>query len=671
MLKKLKMHKYLVFFFLLPIILEVGLFNFRSIESRFFPPLFNQPIITMSEGLYDNGDGTYTVLPEKEHSITLSNLNQEIKNVYLGLSSIEPDYVESISVELLVSDSGWKDFYYAGNRTIVKAMPESSTIRLHTADKVDSIQFVIQAEDYAVLSFEPIQLNTPVALNISWLRLAVCYSLFFVLLCFSPKSKLVQWKIGSRPRLEKGLLIVLATVISSSFILLSSVDPVYQTEEFYPHFQQYQKLADSLTQGKVNLLETPSKELQRLDNPYDYSARQEVDFLWDHAYFQGNYYVYFGVVPVLLFYLPYTLVTGQVFHNIWAIQIAMVIFVFSLLFLLFEFAKRYVKNSSYPFVCFMSCSALFLSGILYLLHKPDFYAVPIMLSLALTTLGLYLWLLSKNTESTQLKRLPLIAGSCCMALVTGCRPQFVVYSFLAIPLFWNQIKDCWKNKNFFIDLFVALLPYLLIGLGLMLYNHLRFNSPFDFGANYNLTTNDMTQRGFELDRLPIGIFSYLFQLPVITPNFPILKETVFTSTYVGMTIQEPTYGGLMMTNVLAACSLLIYPLRKQIQNKKIVMTASLLFGLGLLLVVMDIQMAGILQRYFSDFSLLFTLSGLLVIGSLGTIHQHPKKQFILVILCIISILLAFCIFLVHDQASLITHQPRLYFELENLFQFWK
>ena len=52
--------------------------------------------------------------------------------------------------------------------------------------------------------------------------------------------------------------------------------------------------------------------MQQMANPYDTAARQAAapDALWDVAYYQGRYYVYFGVVPCLLFQLPFEALTG-------------------------------------------------------------------------------------------------------------------------------------------------------------------------------------------------------------------------------------------------------------------------------------------------------------------------------------------------------------------------
>ena len=57
--------------------------------------------------------------------------------------------------------------------------------------------------------------------------------------------------------------------------------------------------------------------LKSLSNPYDYRLRSMtlepagVSYLWDAAYYIGRYYVYFGIVPELLFFLPYYLATGN------------------------------------------------------------------------------------------------------------------------------------------------------------------------------------------------------------------------------------------------------------------------------------------------------------------------------------------------------------------------
>ncbi|MEF9876326.1 MAG: cytochrome C oxidase Cbb3, partial [Gordonibacter sp.] len=73
-------------------------------------------------------------------------------------------------------------------------------------------------------------------------------------------------------------------------------------------------------------------------------------------------------------------------------------------------------------------------GILYLLKFPTFYSLPIMLGLAFSVWGLYFWMRGRATERPEKWYL---LGSLCMALVVGCRPQLIVLSLVAFPLFWR------------------------------------------------------------------------------------------------------------------------------------------------------------------------------------------------------------------------------------------
>ena len=75
---------------------------------------------------------------------------------------------------------------------------------------------------------------------------------------------------------------------------------------------QYGALAHSLLNGRLDLEQDPPAAMQEMANPYDTAARQQAapDALWDVAYYQGRYYVYFGVIPCLLFQLPFEALTG-------------------------------------------------------------------------------------------------------------------------------------------------------------------------------------------------------------------------------------------------------------------------------------------------------------------------------------------------------------------------
>ena len=79
----------------------------------------------------------------------------------------------------------------------------------------------------------------------------------------------------------------------------------------------------------------------------------------------------------------------------------------------------------------------------------------------------------------------------------------------------------------------------------MWYNYARFGSLFDFGANYNLTGNDMTKRGFNVVRIGPAVFTSLFDLPRLKSVFPFLQEIEVTTNAVIRTISEPFVGGML------------------------------------------------------------------------------------------------------------------------------
>mgnify|MGYP000823610677 CR=1 FL=1 len=84
------------------------------------------------------------------------------------------------------------------------------------------------------------------------------------------------------------------------------------------HHAQYQELAEALSEGKVSVGDA-EEALLAMKNPYDTIALQAagIGYRADYAYHNGKYYVYFGIVPVLLLYLPYYLLTGARCKTMW------------------------------------------------------------------------------------------------------------------------------------------------------------------------------------------------------------------------------------------------------------------------------------------------------------------------------------------------------------------
>ena len=139
----------------------------------------------------------------------------------------------------------------------------------------------------------------------------------------------------------------------------------------------------------------------------------------------------------------------------------------------------------------------------------------------------------------------------------------------------------------------------------------------DFGANYNLTVNDMTKRGMNVGRIAPALFAYFFQTPSTTGVFPFIQGVPFETTYLGQTIKEVTFGGIFATLPLLWVLLFARPILKlrlrQRSTHTVASVVMVLLASGFIVAILDAEMAGILQRYYADFSFMFLAATVLLV----------------------------------------------------------
>ena len=259
-----------------------------------------------------------------------------------------------------------------------------------------------------------------------------------------------------------------------------------------------------------------------------------------------------------------------------------------------------------------------------------------------------------------------------MALVVGCRPQLVVLSLLAFPLFWRAYIT---ERRLFSprgarEFACLVAPYAVVAAGLMGYNYARFGSLTDFGANYNLTVNDMTKRGWNLGRLAPALFAYFLQPPCVTGVFPYVQPAPFDTTYMGQTIKEVTFGGIL------ACLpvLWVLPFAKRILTLRMRQRSTRTI-MGVIVALLDAQMAGILQRYFADFSFMFlaavVLLAFIVNENLppGSMAQNLLMK-VLLVLVAVSVLYSVLVCFVPETGWYSDVYPWAYQDVIETAQFW-
>lgn len=659
--------------------------------------------------LAKNSDNTYK-LTQLNHVMEFSNLNKKVYNLRIDFDGAQA--AQNVEVKIEFTDAAHETYfdsteYSAGVPTRTVATNDDSTeyIKLNTAGITNNLRIEITGEDINYpIKVKAVYINNeyPFAFNMTrfWLTVTVLALLYL----FRPKSNIYHVHMVDHPRISKAGIVVatlfelylVTTLLFMSSNLVGVATANYNTgswdhkslinsyEVGGDNAQQYADLARAMADGQLYLEDDPPSWLVSMDNPYDKGARDELEkatgekYLWDVAYYQGHYYVYFGVVPVVLFYLPFYLVTGASFPTAIGVWIACIAFILGCTALLDRFARYHFKRVSLGLYLLLQMPLVFCCGILYLVKFPTFYSLPIMMALAFSVWGLYLWMRGRASEK------PFgwfFGGSLCMAMVLGCRPQLMVLSLVAIPLFWRRYitKKRILTKSGAIEFACLIAPYLIVGGAIMLYNHARFGSYTDFGSNYNLTTNDMTKRGLDWGRLAPALFAFFVQTPSTTGVFPYLQASVFDTTYMGQTIKEVTFGGIF------ACLPILWVLpfaprgiKMRIQARKTRTIAGViivLLGSGMLVALADAELSGILQRYFADFSFMFILVAVLLAFIMNENMDHESAGYevahkVLPILVAVSLVYSLLLCLVAETGWYSDAYPWAYQSIIHMFQFW-
>ena len=657
-------------FLLLSLILECFVFNFRSVES-----VFNSKIsefdVSYSDGAVYKNSKSFSANVKENLTLTIENINQKVNNIKLDITA---NGVDALPIKISVIDEGNSNLSSFPEREIVGEVKSSKFIRLNLAGKAKTIKVELKNTKDRVVNVNSIGLNEKVPMTFSFSRLIFVWLILSLVYLIRPSSFIYGEEFDKKKRKRAFITFLLINILI--ILVLVNINPAFKKPS-WQHHKQYHSLAESLAKGQFHIDAEVNEKLLNMENPYDYAKRaKEVGsgkFLWDHSYFEGKYYVYFGIVPCLLYYLPYYILTGVHMPTYIVIFINASLSVLGIMLLLREILKKKYPDTPYA-VYLLLCQIMITGGGIWLISKrPDFYFVPISTAIVLTLFGLYFWLRAINKE--KLSSVWLILGSLFMALVAGARPQFILGSFFIFILFYESFKEkkilSLSSKK---ETAAIIAPYILVAAFLMFYNFARFGSPFDFGANYNLTLNDMTLRGIRGDRTFLGWFSYLLQPPNITAEFPFVHPTELYTAYQGTTITEEMFGGFFLTNPFVWFGILAFSARKYFEDKKHLIVCILCTVFTLIIVFADAQMAGILTRYVADFGLFMYFGAAISFVAIYKGQKTEEARKLLITLLVIGFLITFfynfLLIFSGTGESVKRYNPDLYYKIKYLVSFW-
>ncbi len=667
---------------------EIFVFNIRHFEL----PLFgNQQV-----------DFTFT---SEIVSLSADNVKHDIQitindpeKIPAELRSLEIQFENPPQEILAGSVHTTEDGSYAGhtrNIKIIPGVPHSYSVYLYPGYPVTSI--LIQLDHFSPQAVT-ISLNKRLPIVFNWLRFCVILLVISIIYLLRPGSPAYQRRLNLSEGWQKLVLAVLllAQIAFLVFTALSTYPDLADAfqkgnlrEEDYFFKGHYQLLTEALFQKSLSVLRTPPEALALAKNPYDPDQRisQFPDYEWDMSYFNGKYYVYFGVVPALTFYMPYTLLFRRYPLNDIAVLFFAVLAILGLTacftILIQKFFPK-IPAALYFAGLFMLINSAMLA---WIVRRPFSYELALASSLAFSTCGLAFCLSAQRAQRADSQVVPWRSALGCLLLAcaVGCRPTGLLASFLILPVTLPALVQSIKTRAWGRLpglLLPVIIPYAVIGGGLMAYNYARFGSALEFGRTWQLSVQDSAAyaNGLSISAFLIGnLNTVLGNFSQLTDTFPFLKPgAVLRFNFEGIKEFHTVFPVSAFFPLLY--SLFLIPAYwKRIKEK-----GPFFLSMLLLLILIPIflsgatgLMVGVIQRYTTDFSWMLALAGLFMVFLMEEKSQNKtvKKIIHLIVLLCLFINLAHTIALScgdtwEGKSWFEFMNPILFHKIAYAFSFW-
>ncbi len=536
---------------------------------------------------------------------------------------------------------------------------------------------VSASADFTVRSVE---INTPIPFRLQPLPMALVFLLSLSLLCafflrgfdtaYNPRRPLHR-AIVVLPLV--GLMILAVLLAAWKYPgepLLSGTtrEEALQTDDVYATF------LDMLLKGKVMLDEEPGEALLSLSNPYDPTERAFFNgsFKYDHVLYEGRYYIYFGLAPVLTVYLPYHAITGRFPRSADAMLILSLLTIAMAGWAVCGMAGRYAKGAN-VFALALCCVTVVISGgVFWLMMQENHYHLPIMALICFSAGAIGFGYHAAQQRRAWLKILQYALSGVCFGLALMTRTNAVpILAALITPLF---LFELFQKRARLPHALAFLLPALLGLCTVLWYNKARFGSALDFGYQNQLTALDSHYQTLAVADLPQALYYYLLTPVSFTAQFPYVTSAwdavntfgryKFIARSVGVLVFPVTWGAALMR--------LSSP---QGGEGRLSLAAERrwTFGAALMVSLMVIWvsycMAGNIMRYVYDYVFFFSLVGALCMLPVMTHPRTPEQRTlstVCVLLCLASVFISLGLMFL-DAGSLRLQSPQVFYGIRRMF----
>lgn len=436
---------------------------------------------------------------------------------------------------------------------------------------------------------------------------------------------------------------------------------------------------DAFEKDQVYLDLDVDPALDELENVYDSGLRgsSQAFAYWDLAYYNGKYYSYFGVAPVLTFYYPYYKMTGKLPTLAMANNFYTVFGILFMCLAILAAVKLLDLKPKLLLLLLMLPTSTATMGFWTLGNEIDRYTLPTVSGLCFLMISLFTGMTACTTAKKKLKPVLLLIGGTALALSVASRPTVALCGAVLVPFFIGILLNKKEKLGYRLGLAASFVAPLIAGAALIMkYNAARFSSPFDFGAAYQLTVSDIHANTLRLSNLPSAIYHYFFQMPKSKPAFPFF-ETGFNGleNYGSYVYTVIGFGALTLPVILFGTLLqpqAFGPKTKEINDRYRRWFLGICLAMSVLLAWADFCLGGFITHYVFDIMPLMTFAAMIgIFRGCSKPSAHKSRYVLSGISMALTVVFIFGQLFNWNEGTIMKHFPSLIDTLEDAVIFWK
>ncbi len=592
-------------------------------------------------GLNDDGDlvigsGSYIIIENTEADkknirLTFSNAKEATIEAKVYYTLDEVNFVQTGTYRL----NGVNENYN------VISLGDGSCLEGVKAYRIDFSLLTYFYASSNTVTLHSLTFNSPLNFYFSPLRFGL-YSFSIIFFAYLPyfikksksrePNKIPYFVIGG---MAVAFLIAVNIIIFSNISSYATSYPISQAD-LNAHYGSstgktdiFVALFDAFRKGRIDLDLEVDPRLLSIADPWNPSSRNAANatYYWDHAFYGGKYYCYYGPAPVILISFPFYLLSGckYVLTAFGLEVIGMAFLIPAFLFLLLEIFRLIQKKVCWRQYILFSFIGLFttmmISAITFkdgsyheaIYHVPDIYG--------LAFFDLFFTFVLRAYRESRFRSLQLGLAAFFFVCLVFTRPNLFLALILAVPFLLSLLfkKDVPLGKRLLS--FTPMFAIIIIGGAICCtYNYLRFDSIIEFGQSYQLTVADQRHLTYSSAKLLPTFFHFYLQGGKFYNSFPFISCTVmrydFETTALAPYVNS--YYGLLCVPLFWFTFLTPYAFHKN-ENKSLTWFGWFFPLFLFIFAFTTYSKAGICPRYLIEFYHLAT------IGSFFAILQLQEK----------------------------------------------